>query len=266
MVAIVAVAGATEAGSFDDNEALAALAEEYGTWLHVDAAWGGGLIFCARGKELMKGIASADSVTIDGHKQLFTPMGCGMVLYGDPFAHRHIAKTAEYIIRPDSHDLGRFTLEGSRPAMAYFLHMNFHTFGAEGLARLMEKKLEVTAELARSIEADPDFELVVQPMSDIVLFIFVPPSLRLDANAADRESRIDELQAILHGKHKMRGATFVSRTAIFDPTAGRQRRVLRAVINVHAAAEKIPVLLDDLRSAGMEAEGENVEPLDPPKI
>ena len=99
VIAIVAVAGATEAGTFDDCDALGQLAEKYETWLHVDAAWGGGLIFSSARDELYKGIARANSVTLDPHKQLLCPMGCGMILFRDPDAYRGHGKSANYIVR-----------------------------------------------------------------------------------------------------------------------------------------------------------------------
>ena len=60
---------------------MADLAQELGCHFHVDAAWGGPTLFSSRYRHLLDGIERADSVTIDAHKQLYVPMGAGMVLF-----------------------------------------------------------------------------------------------------------------------------------------------------------------------------------------
>lgn len=65
---------------------------------------------------LFDGSELADSITIDAHKSLFAPMGFGMILYRSPHSVAAITKTAEYIIRKGSPDLGKFSVEGSRSA------------------------------------------------------------------------------------------------------------------------------------------------------
>ncbi|MFA5517116.1 MAG: pyridoxal-dependent decarboxylase, partial [Desulfuromonadales bacterium] len=74
-LALVGIAGTTETGNVDPLEGLADLAGELGCHFHVDAAWGGPTLFSARHRQLLAGIARADSVTIDAHKQLYVPMG-----------------------------------------------------------------------------------------------------------------------------------------------------------------------------------------------
>jgi glutamate/tyrosine decarboxylase-like PLP-dependent enzyme len=79
-VMIVATAGTTNAGMIDPLHACADLAAEHGVWLHVDAAWGGGVIASDALRGMLSGIERADSVTIDAHKWFATTMGCGMFL------------------------------------------------------------------------------------------------------------------------------------------------------------------------------------------
>ena len=77
---IAATAGTTNAGVVDALPAVATIAEEYGLWFHVDAAWGGALISSEEHKSVLAGIEMADSVTIDAHKWFATTMGAGMYL------------------------------------------------------------------------------------------------------------------------------------------------------------------------------------------
>ena len=115
VMAIVGIAGTTETGHVDPLEDLADFAIEIGCHFHVDSAWGGPTLFSDRHRHLLKGIERADSVTIDAHKQLYVPMGAGMVLFKDPRSLSAIEHHAKYIIRHGSKDLGSHTLEGSRP-------------------------------------------------------------------------------------------------------------------------------------------------------
>ena len=122
IIALIGVAGATDCGAIDPLVEMAEIAREHQIYFHVDAAWGGPLLFSRLHKDKLNGIEMAHSVTIDGHKQLYLPMGLGMVLLRDPQSAKVIERNAQYIIRSGSHDLGKRALEGSRPAMALYLH------------------------------------------------------------------------------------------------------------------------------------------------
>src|SRR5690606_10031509 len=80
ILAIVGIAGTTETGNIDPLEALADVAREFNAHFHVDAAWGGPTLFSRQHAGLLRGIELADSVTFDAHKQLYVPMGAGLVL------------------------------------------------------------------------------------------------------------------------------------------------------------------------------------------
>ena len=76
---------------------LADIADQYQCHFHVDAAWGGATLLSNKHRYLLNGIERADSVTIDAHKQMYVPMGAGLVLFKDPSAVADIEHHAEYI-------------------------------------------------------------------------------------------------------------------------------------------------------------------------
>src|SRR6185369_8154167 len=78
IIALVGVAGSTDCGSIDPLLQMAEIASSEGIHFHVDAAWGGPLLFSETNRRKLSGIEAADSVTIDGHKQLYLPMGVGL--------------------------------------------------------------------------------------------------------------------------------------------------------------------------------------------
>eukprot|EP00435_Cladocopium_sp_Y103_P033490 s964_g8.t1 len=176
VMAIVGLAGATETGHVDDLEALADLAASLGAHFHVDAAWGFPLLLDGRAT-VLSGAERADTVAVDGHKLLYTPMGCGTLLMRDPCDPSRICKSARYIIREDSFDQGRFTLEGSRPAMAIYLHMNLRCLGRQGLLSRIATGCALAQRLAEMLrKRDPSsFELITDPpQSNIVLYRYIP--------------------------------------------------------------------------------------------
>ena len=143
ILAIVGICGATETGAIDPLEEMAELAKKYDIHFHVDAAWGGPCIFSESQVEKAKGIELADTVTLDGHKQLYMPMGSGLLFMRDPYLSHAVRKTANYIIRKESYDLGKFTVEGSRPANALFLHANLNILGVQGFRCLVDRTVRI---------------------------------------------------------------------------------------------------------------------------
>ncbi|MEN1727855.1 MAG: pyridoxal-dependent decarboxylase [Pseudomonadota bacterium] len=83
-IMIAATAGTTNAGMIDPLHACRGLADEFGLWFHVDAAWGGALICSTQHRHELAGIDSADSITIDAHKWFASTMGTGMFLIREP--------------------------------------------------------------------------------------------------------------------------------------------------------------------------------------
>ena len=89
----------------------------------------------------MAGLERADTVTIDGHKQMLMPIGTGMVFFRDPEFSRCLVHTAPYAVRKTSLDQGRFTFEGTRPANMLYLHACFHLIGKQGYNELFSLAL-----------------------------------------------------------------------------------------------------------------------------
>jgi len=219
-LSLIGIAGTTETGNVDPLEALADFAGELGCHFHVDAAWGGPTLFSDTYRGLLRGIERADSVTIDAHKQLYVPMGAGMVLFKDPATLSSIEHHAAYIIRRGSRDLGSRTLEGSRPGMAMLVHAGLSIIGRKGYELLMDQGIERARRFARRIDAHPDFELVTEPELNILTYRYVPAwAQKLLAQATpERETRINgvlnKVTETMQKRQREAGKTFVSRTRL----------------------------------------------------
>ncbi|MCL1078685.1 putative pyridoxal-dependent aspartate 1-decarboxylase [Parashewanella spongiae] len=224
VMAIVGVAGTTETGNIDPLKELSQLAQEIGCHFHVDAAWGGASLLSKKYRHLLAGIELADSVTIDAHKQMYVPMGAGMVLFKDPSFSQSITHHAEYILRKGSKDLGRQTLEGSRPGMAMLVHACLQIIGLNGYEILINNSIEKAHFFAASIKIHPDFELISEPELCILTYRYVPHKVQLTLSEAIKQNNtkkireintlLDSLTKFIQKHQREHGKSFVSRTRI----------------------------------------------------
>ena len=251
VMAVIGIAGTTETGTIDPLPAIAQLCREFGVHFHVDAAWGGPVLLSERYRGLLKGIESADSVTIDGHKQFYLPMSNGMVFVRDPQAMDAVAYNATYINRPGSVDLGIRSLVGSRAANCLVLGSALDIMGAEGYALLINHGIDIARVFAEEITARPMFELVTAPELNILTYRLVPDELRVPQNlpaAVNSDVRLRLLNGINIKVQRMQreaGKSFVSRTTL--RRSGRPDTVVLRVVlmNQRTTREILNTILDE---------------------
>lgn len=235
-LALVGIAGTTETGNVDPLEAMADLAAELGCHFHVDAAWGGPTLFSDRHRRLLAGSERADSVTIDAHKQLYVPMGAGMVVFKDPTALSAIEHHAAYILRHGSKDLGSHTLEGSRPGKAMLVHAGLSIIGRKGYELLIDLGIERARTFATMVRQHPDFELTSAPELNILTYRYCPQAVQRwlagasAAEAACLNALLDQINQLLQKYQREAGQTFVSRTRLRVAAYSEEITVLRAVL------------------------------------
>ncbi len=236
VMAIVGVAGTTETGNVDPLDDLAILSEEIGCHFHVDAAWGGATLFSHQYRHLLKGIERADSITIDAHKQMYVPMGAGLVLFKNPEASNAIEHHAEYILRKGSKDLGSHTLEGSRPGMAMLVHACLNIIGRKGYEMLIDKSIEKARYFADLINSEPDFELISEPELCLLTYRYVPAAMQAKMKTASLEEKremfvaLNRLTASMQKRQREAGRSFVSRTRLTPAQHDRLETVVFRVV------------------------------------
>jgi glutamate decarboxylase len=236
IIAIVGIAGTTDSGSVDPLEEIAEIAQENNIHFHVDAAWGGPVIFSRKHQHKLAGIEKADSVTIDGHKQLYLPMGIGMVFFRDPHLASSIEKQASYTMRKGSFDLGKRSLEGSRPGMALFLHAGLKLIGLNGYEFLIDEGIRKTQYMAARISAMPEFELLAEPDTNLLLYRYIPEQFRevvAKKQLSEKDNQfINNFNERLQKMQRQIGRTFISRTTKTTISLDKEITVIamRAVI------------------------------------
>ncbi|MCP4132985.1 MAG: aminotransferase class V-fold PLP-dependent enzyme [bacterium] len=253
IIAMVGIAGTTETGNIDNLREMGRIARENNAYFHVDAAWGGSVLLVDDYRYLFNGIEKADSVTIDAHKLQYTPVSMGMVLFRDETSLDHLKHTANYIIRPDSVDLGRFSVEGSRPFSALKPWATLKIFGTDGFKLLFEMAFELTSVLRGLIEVHHNFEPMNHPELFIFNYRFVPEkvrdkleTLRLKLKGKNHKSSLNELARIekinvllnelnieLHKDSREEDTSFVSRTMFDSPYYYYQNIVILRAITIN---------------------------------
>jgi putative pyridoxal-dependent aspartate 1-decarboxylase len=250
IISIIGIAGTTETGNIDDLETLNKIARDNDAHFHVDAAWGGPALLVDEYRPLFRGIESADSVTFDSHKLLYCPMSMGLVLFRSEKDLGYIKHTSRYVIRKNSVDTGRFTLEGSRPFACLKPWASLKIIGSKGYGLLFRQARNSTEYFKMILDTCDNFETLNNPELFILNYRFIPEEVqnqialwnntrtktgRIEKKAKTRIQKtnrlINSLNIKLHRALRKDDTTFVSRTTL-ESTLYRPQKivVLRAVL------------------------------------
>ncbi|WP_285318594.1 aspartate aminotransferase family protein [Pseudarthrobacter sp. lyk4-40-TYG-27] len=246
-MAVVATAGTTDFGAVDPLADLAALAHASGAWLHVDAAYGGGLMVSGRYRHLLDGTRFADSVTVDFHKTFFQPVSSSALLVRDRAMQRHVTFHADYL-NPESAALADIpnqvdkSLQTTRRFDALKLWLTLRIMGADAIGALFDEAIDLAGRVGLLLEADDDFELAAPPQLSTLVFRYRP---RLDGGARLSEDAADALNPAV------RAAVFASgRAVVAGTTVGGRHYLKFTLLNAEATLEDIAGIIDLLRRTG----------------
>ncbi|MFJ5784732.1 pyridoxal phosphate-dependent decarboxylase family protein [Streptomyces hydrogenans] len=250
-MAIVATAGTTDFGSIDPLPEIAALAEEYGAWMHVDAAYGCGLLASLKRRHLLDGIERADSVTVDYHKSFFQPVSSSAVLVRDRAALRHATYHADYLnprrtVAEQIPNQVDKSLQTTRRFDALKLWMTLRVMGADGVGELFDEVCDLAAAGHDLLAADPRYDVVVEPQLSTLVYRYVP-------EAVTSPAEID--RANLYA----RKALFASGEAVVAGTKVDGRQYLKfTLLNPETTVSDIAAVLDLIAGHAEQYLGENL--------
>ena len=172
--AVVASAGATNAGTVDDLAGVADVCEERGIWFHVDGAYGAAGLLADAVRPRFAGVERADSFIADPHKWLFAPFDACALLYRDPAiareAHVQHASYLESITATPEWNPSDYAHHLTRRARGLPLWFSLATYGTEAYRVAVESILTLTRETAEEIRRRPELELLMDPELSVVLF------------------------------------------------------------------------------------------------
>lgn len=226
---VVGLFGGTVTGALDDLAGIAALCREHNAWFHVDAIYGGALIFSRRFHQLLKGLSEADSIVIAPHKWMFVPRVSAMVLLRDgTLFDKTLGIDLPYSVSSGEHR-GRWGLQGSRRADAVTLWATLQVIGTRDLGDMIDDAIVLTARFHEMLEAHPEAEPLHSPDLNVQVFRW---------QGADRTG---ERLRPLHQKLTEAGKAWVS----LSSWQGEQ--VFRAVLlNPRTTEQHLETLMQDL--------------------
>ncbi|WP_425484466.1 pyridoxal phosphate-dependent decarboxylase family protein [Cellulomonas humilata] len=173
---VVATAGTTDRGRIDPLDAIADECDRAGVWLHVDAAYGCGLLVSPTRRHLLDGIERARSVTVDFHKSFFQPVSSSAVLVREPADLRYVTWHADYLNPADAEEPNQVdkSLQTTRRFDALKLWTTLRALGADGIGSMFDTVLDLAARVHDELERDVDFELIGRTQLSTVLFRYQP--------------------------------------------------------------------------------------------
>jgi len=227
--AVVATIGTTSAASIDPVAAIADPCSATGTWLHVDAAYAGPAAMCEELRPLFAGWERADSIVVNPHKWLLTPMDCSVLWTTrlEDFRNAY-SLVPEYLRSPDEVvSLSEVAVPLGRRFRALKLWAVLRCYGRESLQAILREHVRLAAEFERWIEDEPGWEVCAQRHFSLVCF--------------RREETDEENEALLE-RVNASGEVFLSHTRLDG------RYVLRLAIgNARTTEDDVRLAWDVLR-------------------
>ncbi|GAA2669795.1 pyridoxal-dependent decarboxylase [Actinoplanes palleronii] len=244
-MAVVATTGTTDLGRIDPVDVIGPICESQGVWLHVDAAYGCGLLVSPRRRHLLDGIERADSVTVDFHKSFYQPVSCSAIVVRRGETMRRIAVHADYLnprtaTVPNQVDK---SLQTTRRFDALKLWMTLRTMGSEEIGTMFDTVVDRAAEVHAEIGRDPDFEALAAPTLSTVLFRYRPDGMTV--------AECDELMPRLRQRLFHGGEAIVAGTVM-----GGHYWLKFTLLNPNTTMEHLANVLNLIRLTGRDLLGE----------
>jgi aromatic-L-amino-acid decarboxylase len=207
---IVVTLGTTSTTSVDPVQVVASIAEEFRLWLHVDAAYGGPAALVPELRPLFFGWERADSIVVNPHKWLFTPIDCSVLYVRDPETlKKAFSLTPDYLKTSEegvARNLMDYGMALGRRFRALKLWFVLRYFGAAGLRERIRQHVEMARELAAWVDREPEWERVAPVPFSTVVFRYAPEG--------SAEEDQDRWNATIMDRVNATGEAFLSHTVL----------------------------------------------------
>jgi len=243
---VVGTAGSVSTGVVDPLRDISAVCREYGTWFHVDGAYGGFAAAVDQTPDDLRGLSQADSVAVDPHKWLYAPLeaGCALVRDSETLRAAFAYHPPYYHFEERATNYIDYGPQNSRGFRALKVWLALKQVGAVGYRKMIADDIRLSKAMAQAVSRHAELELITQDLS-ITTFRYVPRDLRANLREAQIEQYIDALNREILERLQRGGETFVS-NAVVDG-----RYVLRAcIVNFHTAQADVESLPDIVARVG----------------
>lgn len=157
---VIATSGTTVLGAFDPINPLADICDEFKIWLHVDAAFGGSVLWSDKYKYLLDGRERADSFSVNAHKMLGTPITCSIIVTKHrEMLYESFSNKASYLYQTEGDDLnlGKISLQCGRRNDALKFWTLWKAVGHQGLKNIVEHQFDLADYAREYIDTNPDY-------------------------------------------------------------------------------------------------------------
>jgi glutamate/tyrosine decarboxylase-like PLP-dependent enzyme len=251
---VVGSAGTVGTGAVDPLAELAAIAREESLWFHVDGAYGGFAVLADDAPEDLRAMRLADSIAVDPHKWLYTPLEAGCALVRDREALRDAFCYTPSYYRFDGEEADPRTnyfelgLQNSRGFRALKVWLGLRQVGREGYARMIGDEIALAEELFRRVGDEPELQACTRRLS-ITTFRYVPPGFGDGSEAS--EDYLNRLNERLLQRIKESGELFLSNAVV------EGRFLLRTcIVNFRTSARDVAALPGTVVRLGRETHDE----------
>jgi glutamate/tyrosine decarboxylase-like PLP-dependent enzyme len=251
---VIGTAGTVSTGAVDPLPEIAAICREYDLWFHVDGAYGGfAAVLLHEGTVPgdLKGISEADSVAVDPHKWLYSPLEAGCALVRNPEAlhdafsyhppYYHFADQADPTI-----DYYEYGPQNSRGFRALKVWLALRQVGRTGYVEMISDDIQLAQELYRLVDAQPELQAFTQGLS-ITTFRYVPHDLAPGAESV--EAYLNRLNTEVLNRLQKSGEALVSNAVV-----GGTFLLRACVVNFRTSLEDIEALLGIVTRIGREVD------------
>ena len=181
-LAAVATVGTTSTTAIDPVPVIADICERHGMWLHVDASYGGTAAILPEMRHVLDGCDRADSLVVNPHKWLFTPMDCSALYTRRPdLLKRAFQHTPEFLVVSEGDGVANLMDYGialGRRFRALKLWFVIRNFGVDGLRSLIREHIRIARRLGEWIDNDPELERMAEVNFSTVVFRHCPPGMK----------------------------------------------------------------------------------------
>lgn len=236
-LAVVATVGTTSTTAIDPVPAIAEICERHGMWLHVDASYGGTAAILPEMRHVLDGCDRADSLVVNPHKWLFTPMDCSVLYTRRPdLMKRAFQHIPDYLVVSEGEGVANLMDYGvalGRRFRALKLWFVIRNFGVEGLRSLIREHIRIARRLGEWIDDDPELERMADVNFSTVVFRSYPPGMsgrELDDHNERTLAKVVEGREVYLSHTRVRGS-YAIRIAIgnIHTTEAHVQRALELV-------------------------------------
>jgi aromatic-L-amino-acid decarboxylase len=208
---VVATIGTTSTTSIDPLNEIGKICNQENLWLHVDAAYGGTAAIIPEMKFILEGIELADSIVVNPHKWMFTPIDVSAFYAKKPEILKNaFSLVAEYLKtneNEEAENLMNYGVQLGRRFRSLKLWFVIRYFGTEGIADILKEHIRLAKLFSQWIDAYPKFERIAKVNFSVVCFRFHPPDI-------NDEMKLNELNEKLLNNINKSGKVFISHTKI----------------------------------------------------